>query len=159
MEKARIAEAPPSDHAVTLLAVASEQDDLMCLRNICAGAGWSLHEAGTVSQALPHLRQHAIPVVLCEHKLPDGDWTALLDAAFELGEPPYLIVWSRQADNNLWAEVLHIGGYDVLAAPFRVAEVVHAVSAAARRWQEQRGDAAGKAGSGRRFLARSGACS
>jgi DNA-binding NtrC family response regulator len=142
MEESRSAERLPSEHAVTLLAVGSEEEDLFHLRNICAGAGWTLHEAHGLRQALAQMRQNAIPVVLCPHKMADGGWMELLDTAAALPEPSRVIVWARDADAALWAEVLNLGGYDVLAAPFRVAEVVHAVRAAMKNWREPGGSAA-----------------
>jgi hypothetical protein len=34
-------------------------------------------------------------------------------------EPPRVIVVSHHADERLWAEVLSLGGFDLLATPFR----------------------------------------
>jgi DNA-binding response OmpR family regulator len=47
--------------------------------------------------------------------------------------PPPLIVSDRLADEQLWAEVLSLGGYDLLMKPFDAKEVHHAVSTACRR--------------------------
>jgi DNA-binding response OmpR family regulator len=116
-----------------LLAVGSDHEDLFCLRSICDGVGWTLREARTLEEALARLNQDPIPVVLCQQDLPDGSWTELLHATEKLEKPPHLIVWSRQADNYLWAKVLNLGGCDVLATPFRVTEVVHAVRMAVLR--------------------------
>ena len=44
-----------------------------------------------------------------------------------------MIVSSRLADDCLWAEVLNLGGYDLLAKPFAAAEVSRVVKMAARR--------------------------
>ena len=41
------------------------------------------------------------------------------------------IVTSRLADDALWAEVLNVGGYDLLLKPFRAEEVIRMVHAAA----------------------------
>jgi DNA-binding NtrC family response regulator len=49
--------------------------------------------------------------------------------------PPNLIVTSRLADDELWAEVLNLGGYDVLAQPFDPQEVYRIVFQA---WHEQK---------------------
>ena len=135
--KRSVHSSPPLDHAVAVLAVGSEAGNVSCLRNICTGAGWTLHEARTLRAALARLEHDSIPVVICQHQLPDGDWTALLDATSGLPEPPCLIVWSHHADNSLWAEVLNLGGYDVLAAPFREEEVAHSVRMAATKWHGQ----------------------
>jgi DNA-binding response OmpR family regulator len=48
-----------------------------------------------------------------------------------------LIVCSRLADERLWAEVLNLGGYDVLAIPFHAGEVEHTVNAACRTYRSK----------------------
>lgn len=45
-------------------------------------------------------------------------------------QPPKLIVASRLADERLWAEVLNLGGYDLLVKPFVADEVQRVVSLA-----------------------------
>ena len=42
----------------------------------------------------------------------------------------FLIVTSRLADASLWAEVLNLGGYDLLAKPFNRQEVRHVLTSA-----------------------------
>ena len=44
--------------------------------------------------------------------------------------PPQLIVADRLADDALWAEVLNLGGYDLLMTPFEPEEVWRVVSMA-----------------------------
>jgi DNA-binding response OmpR family regulator len=51
-------------------------------------------------------------------------------------------VTSRLADDRLWAEVLNIGGYDVLAKPFVPAEVFRTISLAWLNWKDMKGTAA-----------------
>jgi DNA-binding response OmpR family regulator len=46
-------------------------------------------------------------------------------------------VTSRTADECLWAEVLNLGGYDVLAKPFNSNEFIQVVSTAWRRWKSE----------------------
>jgi hypothetical protein len=43
---------------------------------------------------------------------------------------PRLIVFSRNADDRLWAEVLNLGGFVLLATPFREEELVFAIGSA-----------------------------
>ena len=50
---------------------------------------------------------------------------------------PLLIVTSRLADAYLGAEVLNLGGYDVLAKPFKSAEFIQVMSMAWRRWKSE----------------------
>ena len=72
-------------------------------------------------------------VVICEQNLPDGTWQDLLGDLQSLSRPPMLIVCSLLADDRLWAEVLNIGGYDVLMKPFQAIEVARVVRMAARQ--------------------------
>jgi FixJ family two-component response regulator len=48
-----------------------------------------------------------------------------------------LIVTSGLADAHLWAEVLNLGGYDVLAKPFDDQEVQRVVAGAWRQQQNR----------------------
>lgn len=75
-------------------------------------------------------------VVLCERDLPDGDWRDVLGLALDLPHPAAVIVTCRQADEHLWAEVLNLGGYDVLAKPFDEREVGRSLALAWARWTE-----------------------
>ena len=43
---------------------------------------------------------------------------------------PPLVVTSRLADDYLWSEVLNLGGWDVLAKPFRQQEVLYVLDSA-----------------------------
>jgi len=49
-------------------------------------------------------------------------------------DPPPLIVTSRLADERLWAEVLNLGAFDVIAKPFDRMETMRVISAAWRAW-------------------------
>jgi len=85
------------------------------------------------ADALPMVRSWRPNVVICEQNLPDGTWQDLLGDLQSLSRPPMLIVCSLLADDRLWAEVLNIGGYDVLMKPFQAIEVARVVRMAARQ--------------------------
>jgi hypothetical protein len=51
---------------------------------------------------------------------------------------PRLIVFSRNADDRLWAEVLNLGGFDLLATPFREEEFVFAIGSAWLDWEREK---------------------
>ena len=74
---------------------------------------------------------------MCEHDLSSGSWKELLDVAERLPAPPPVIVTSRMADERMWAEVLNLGGYDVLARPFNSEEVIRTVTSAWSLWQHR----------------------
>src|SRR5580704_7148112 len=94
-------------------------------RRLRRAAGWRA--------ALPMVRRFQPLVVVCDQHLQDGDWRDLLkDLQSESPAPP-LIVSSRLADDRLWAEVLNLGGYDLLTHPFIATEVSRVVNLAAYR--------------------------
>ena len=111
--------------------------DLRSLRSILERSNWTLHTATTVAEAMRQAKQNVTPVILCECELPDGNWKDLLQAFADSDEPPQLVVTSRLADCDLWAEVLNLGGFDVLSKPFNAAEVFRVLSAAWRHWYDR----------------------
>ena len=97
-----------------------------------------LGTAGSVrlrGEALAFLRGQSVPVLLCERDHADGSWEDLLSTTARLPAPPNIIVFSRLADESLWAEVMNMGGFDVLITPFEPQEVLRVTFAAWSRWQ------------------------
>jgi len=93
----------------------------------------TLYRASARREALPLIRRHWPNVVMCEQFLGDGTWRDLLDDIQAGPHSPMLIVCSLLADDRLWAEVLNIGGFDVLMKPFHAKEVNRVVHMAARQ--------------------------
>jgi DNA-binding response OmpR family regulator len=83
-------------------------------------------------QASAYLADSRIAVVICETLLPDGSWKDLLACMARAKASSVLVVTSKVADESLWAEVLNLGGYDVLAQPFDSEEVTRVVRSAVR---------------------------
>jgi len=106
--------------SVTVLAVGLPEEDERSLTKIAARDDLSLRKVKTMAEALTYM---PVPVVVCEDTLPDGDWKALLEESSHWRNPPRVIVTSPLADEALWAEVLNLGGYDVLAEPLQSEEV------------------------------------
>lgn len=75
-----------------------------------------------------------VPVVIADSGMADGCWKDLLCTLGSSQHPPRLVVASRLADAHLWAEVLNLGGYDVLSKPYDATEVNWAVDSALRNW-------------------------
>lgn len=94
----------------------------------------ALSSATGVVGALAVLRDRPIPVVIVERALPCGDWRDLFAALQVLPHHPRLVVTSRLADEYVWVEVLNLGGHDVLAKPFRAAEVRWVLESGWRIW-------------------------
>jgi DNA-binding response OmpR family regulator len=127
---------PPNPAEVLqVLLISSLSDNQGPLLHVFDQSNWLLHRVSTCREALTYLSDSDTAVVICERDLPDGDWKLVLNRFDSLPAPPNLIVTSRLANDELWAEVLNLGGYDVLAQPFDAQEVYHVVLLA---WHERK---------------------
>lgn len=127
---------PSPARTAAVLAVSPLPADRLRLREILSPRNWELHEAADCREALAFLRGQNVPVLLCERDHADGSWEDLLAATARLPAPPNLIVFSRLADESLWAEVLNMGGFDVLITPFEPEEVLRVTFTAWSRWEQ-----------------------
>jgi PleD family two-component response regulator len=126
---------------VHLLTVGIPDSDFRELSRFLAGPDCHIQRASARHEVLSLVQSRCPDVVICEPVLPDGTWQDLLCDLQCLPHSPMLIVSSLWADDRLWAEVLNIGGYDVLMKPFHHDEVIRVVNMAARQvsWKKQRG--------------------
>lgn len=111
---------PPAWHA---LLVSPDPDDRFVLEPLFRGRNWNLGAVESLPAALEFLRKAAVPLVIAERDFVLGNWKQLLVETQHLPQAPRLVVISRMADEQLWAEVLNLGGHDVLAKPLREPEV------------------------------------
>ncbi len=121
-----------------VLLVSPAPEDHAFLQPLLCAAGRKVYLVRTYREALGVLCRDRIAVIICERDLPDGKWKDLLSQIAPITDPPCLIVASRLADEFLWAEVLNLGGYDVLAKPFDAEEVARVVALACESWQRRR---------------------
>lgn len=126
----------PADTAI-VLAILPSAEDQASMKQILGHSKWSLHVVETLGHARPLIDELAAGVVISDHQLPDGGWQDVLLELQCRRVEPVLIVVSRLADDGLWAEVLNLGGYDVLAAPLQAQEAIRSVSAAWQHWQDK----------------------
>ena len=122
-----------------LVLISPHEEDHSLLQSSLSGTEWNIEWAQTGQAAQRTLRRDSISVVISERDLPEGTWKDILEQLSALPHPPLLIVTSRQADNHLWAEVLNLGGHDVLAKPLLGSEVARVVGLAGARWQRNMG--------------------
>ena len=123
-----------SSGAVRIVAIVAAARDRNSLRRIFQGFRWEgkfLRNCHNLKAALKTIQPD---VVLTESAPNDGaTWREVLDAAQEQASAPPVIVTSRLADERLWAEVLNLGGYDLLiSSPYSPQEVHDVVSMACR---------------------------
>ena len=117
----------------TAVFVTTHDEGLEVLRPVLEGHHCTLEWAQTRTQALPLLNAPGCGILLIDSDLPGG-WKSFLRDVQGRAYPPAVIVVARMADDRLWAEVLNLGGYDVLVRPFDPREVERIMSAACRYW-------------------------
>ncbi len=118
-----------------MLAVSPHQDDRVALRHILDHSNWRMREARSCREAVRLLEEDPVPVVVCSLEMADGSWRTLLDRAGRLPNPPVLIVFTHDPNERLWAEVLNLGGYDLLTTPFVPQEVFRVAFLAWHAWR------------------------
>ncbi len=128
---------PQAGGREAILLVSPISEDHSFLVPLLGAIGRKTYCARNYREAVTALCRDRIAVVLCECDLPDGKWKDLLSQVAPMSDPPCLIVTSRVADERLWAEVLNLGGYDVLAKPFDAQEVRRVVALACEHWSRQ----------------------
>src|SRR5688500_2003114 len=102
----------PSPEKISILLLSPYREDHSSIRHILHHAGWVISHCTNVREAIAHLETNTPSIVICERDLPDGTWKDVLSRTDTLSNPPLLLVTSRHADENLWGEVLNLGGYD-----------------------------------------------
>src|SRR5215472_16952530 len=118
-----------------LLLISPHAGDHLFLGSILKDSHWQLLGTDSRKQASSLFETETIPVVITEAELPDGSWKDVLSALRRAAMPPNLIVVSDFADERLWAEVLNMGGYDLIMKPLRSAEILRVLSLAAENWE------------------------
>lgn len=118
---------------MSVLIVSPFTQDHLFLTAVLDRMAVPVRTARTCNQAIQALRSQPATLVVYEEDLPDGNWRRILEETDQWMSPPLLIVISRFADEQLWAEVLNLGGYDVLVKPFDEEETERVLQAACRR--------------------------
>ncbi len=117
---------------ITLLTVGSTLEDRQSIESILNSNGWTIQGAKTFREAT-QLLQSKPSLILCEKDLPDCTWKDIFRVAQKLDYSAPFVVVSRIADQRLWAEVLNLGGFDMLLKPFEPDEVERVMNMAYRQ--------------------------
>ena len=124
------------DEIVRVIVVSPLEEDRRRLDDILQSTNWTLFSAGDYENAMAILMERKISVVITEPLLSQGKtWLDLLDRSLR-PRGPRIVVAPHSGDDALWAEVLNLGGYDVLPKPFNKPEVIRVVSLAWLDWLE-----------------------
>jgi DNA-binding response OmpR family regulator len=98
---------------------AADRASFECLAQ---SGGWRFHHAPDLAAAASLLGRRAFRAIVCDADLDGGAWRDLLTLSAGGPAQPRVIVLSNAGDNRLWAEVLNLGGYDLLAKPLDCGE-------------------------------------
>jgi len=131
----RAQSASPPEGTISILLVGPRDARRCALRSILTPPRWEVREASTFAEAVGILEDRRIGVTICDTEVGEGNWQALLRNMQGRTHPPNLIISSRLADERLWAEVLNLGGYDVLVQPFDRSEVLRVAGMAWMAWR------------------------
>ena len=83
-----------------------------------------IFEASNIHEAQRQLSgQTSYDLLLTDSELPDGSWQDVWQFVQDSPRPCEMIVCPRCGDEELWAEVLQCGGYDLLVEPYEPNEV------------------------------------
>ena len=113
-----------------VLAVGACPEDWASLQLVFEENAWNLHCVHHLADAVDFVRKHPAVVIVSDPAFSGGDWKQLLSHLIAEGHPSALVVVNRVADERLWSEVLHLGGYDVLVKPFDKQEVIRVIQLA-----------------------------
>src|SRR4051812_37480475 len=106
-----------------ILFISGHRDDARNLSRMLQNLPLALEHVSSLQQARAMLQQEDYDVILTEANVPDGTWLDVLHLAREVPRDLEVIVTDPQADARLWAEILNLGAYDLLAQPFYAPEV------------------------------------
>jgi CheY-like chemotaxis protein len=126
---------PHSKFAIPVLLASPRAEDRHVLIELLPYPEYTVRWAESAAEARTMLARHEISVVICDSDLPGGGWRETLAVIHGLQRPSKLIVATRHADERLWAEVLNLGGFDVVTRPWAKFELTRAVESAATNWQ------------------------
>jgi DNA-binding NtrC family response regulator len=131
-------EGPVSSGCPVLLA-SSATARTVTLRGLLQRAGCEVRTASALAEFEQGLVDGGSPtLVLSEASIRDADWRCLLRVTQRLREAPLFVLAAQSHDPLLWTELLNLGGYDLLPAPWSEDTVARLIHSAMRRWLRAR---------------------
>jgi FixJ family two-component response regulator len=112
-----------AERRLAVLAILTSQSDRTQLESIFEKAGWQI----AFSNSIDETTTEPVPIVIYDRDLPGADWRQAIQQLSASQRARKVILASFVADDYLWEEVIHFGGYDILPKPFRESEVRHVV--------------------------------
>lgn len=107
---------------ISALVIAADERDRLFVTAALEASGWKLRFVRDAFEAGAALAAESIPVVIMDGDAQVPSWRDLL-ARLSGTEPARIIIFFRQADERLWAEVFNLGAYDLLPKPLNLDEL------------------------------------
>jgi DNA-binding response OmpR family regulator len=130
----------PTDNSLTVLVMTMNESDRASLAFALESAPCKLRFAKDGFEVRSLMASKNIPVVIMDGDSPTPSWRELIEQSLSsgsVGQPRFIII-SRQADDRMWAEVLNLGGHDLLRKPLDLGEVAWTVQTALAEQSTQR---------------------
>jgi DNA-binding NtrC family response regulator len=121
---------PAISERIRVLAITTDDRDRRFFATCAVRGQWDLAIAAGFEDALDAGKKNRAAVILCDRDLPGLDWREALEK-LATSKPAFAIILTSSVnDEYLWDEVIHLGGYDVLAKPLQEDQAVRAVNLA-----------------------------
>lgn len=101
-----------------------DSDCIRALDQIYRNSGWCVRSASVLSLVPLAMKLIKVDLIVSDYSLRDGSWRDIRAAMRSLGMDHPIVVVSCLADEHMWAEVLVVGGFDLMAPPFQPEEVL-----------------------------------
>jgi DNA-binding response OmpR family regulator len=119
--------------SATLLVVEDDEDLRLVLADNLEDEGYTVHAAGTVSEARAALAAHAVDALILDIMLPDGDGYGLCRELRESGSDAMVLMLTARTLEDDLVRGFDAGADDYLAKPYRLRELLVRLQALLRR--------------------------
>jgi DNA-binding NtrC family response regulator len=99
-------------YVLTITADLSLYSSVLSATHAC---GWTTEWARSMKRAVEVCRSRVTPIVVFDRNLPDVDWRRALDQLSNTAYDVRILLAASEVDEDLWRNVIHRHGYDVLA--------------------------------------------
>jgi FixJ family two-component response regulator len=109
---------------IPVLIVTSHAEDVEELTSILTETPWDLTDASHLQDPSTALKGAAVPILLFDRDTPGESWQVAMKRMIKSRRGACVVLLSSVADQYLWDEVVHQGGFDLLTRPFRKEQVL-----------------------------------
>ena len=126
----------PLETAIGIVALGISDLDRDLLSRLAGHHHWKLRFYDSYLEAWTAMSRFRSPILLCNRELVGTDWRAVMQVMCSAPHRTYGILLSRVVDDNVWAEVIRNGGYELLRTPLTEVDVIRAIRLARAYWND-----------------------